>query len=136
MNAGSGLEGVSVLPAMNERQKVSEIPTTNNQLNGRSPKAPIRSGQRFEMLNNFVDVTMRGLTPRQRAVWMCLYRDSRDGIAKTAQTYIAERCGLQRPTVSTTIGELEDLGLVETIHRGGLNRGISNYRVHAMIPGD
>ena len=136
MNARKGLEGVSVLPAMNERQKASEIPTTNNQLNGRSPKAPIRSGQRFEPLNDLVDVTMRRLTPRQIAVWLCLFRDSRDGIAKTAQTYIAERCGLQRPTVSTTIGELENLGLVETIHRGGLNRGISKYRVHGMIRGD
>ena len=46
-----------------------------------------------------------------------------------AQSYIATRCGLERPTVSTTIGELEALGLVVTIHRGGINRGLSQYRV-------
>jgi hypothetical protein len=88
---------------------------------------------RFKLLNEFIDQTLQQLTPRQVAVWLCLFRDSRNGTATAAQSYIATRCGLQRPTVSTTIGELEALGLVVTIHRGGINRGLSRYRVCAVI---
>lgn len=76
---------------------------------------------------------MQQLTPRQVSVWLCLFRDSRNGTATAAQSYIATRCGLQRPTVSTTIGELEALGLVVIIHRGGINRGLSRYRVCAIV---
>jgi DNA-binding MarR family transcriptional regulator len=87
------------------------------------------------MLNEFVDCTLQQLKPRQAAVWLCLFRDSRNGIATAAQSYIAQRCGLKRPTVSTTISELEKLGLVTTIHRGGINRGLSRYRVSGLITG-
>ena len=88
-----------------------------------------KTRERFKMLNRFCDDVMASLNPRQVKVWLCLYRDSRDGVAKSAQAYIAKRCGLKRPTVSTTITELEQLGLVETIHQGGVNRGLSWYRV-------
>ena len=88
-----------------------------------------KSQERFKMLNRFIDDIMGSLSPSQVKVWLCLYRDSRDGVAKSAQAYIAKRCGLKRPTVSTTITELEQLGLVETIHQGGVNRGLSWYRV-------
>jgi DNA-binding MarR family transcriptional regulator len=81
------------------------------------------------MLNQFVDVTMVDLTPRQIKVWLTLYRDSKNGIAQTAQGYIAQRTGLRRPTVSEVIAELEARGLVRTIYAGGLNRGISRYEV-------
>lgn len=84
-------------------------------------------------MNKFIDITMRELSPRQIAVWFCLFRDSRNGVASVSQAYIAERCGLRRPTVSTTIADLEALGLVTTIHTGGVGRGVSKYRVHHMI---
>ena len=76
---------------------------------------------------------MQRLTPRPTSVWLCLFRDSRNGVAKSAQVYVAQRCGLKRPTVSTTIGELEALGLVVTIHQGGVNRGLSWYRVSGLM---
>jgi hypothetical protein len=89
-----------------------------------------RDGNRWNELNQFIDVTIRDLAPRQAAVWLCLFRDSRNGVASVSQVYIGERCGLRRPTVSTAIGELEALGLVTTIHAGGVGRGVSKYRVH------
>ena len=90
---------------------------------------PKRDANRWHELNNFVDITMRDLKPRQMAVWLTLFRDSRNGVASVSQVYIGERCGLRRPTVSTTIKELEVLGLVTTIHTGGVGRGVSRYRV-------
>ena len=98
-----------------------------------SKKTPKRDANRWHHLNQFIDITMRDLKPRQVAVWLTLFRDSRNGVASVSQVYIAERCGLQRPTVSTAIGELEALGLVSTIHTGGVGRGVSKYRVHHMI---
>lgn len=136
MNARNRLNGVSVLPPMTERQRTPEKPHVDNQRKESTPSTPKRSGQRFKILNDFVDLTMQLLKPSQTKVWLCLYRDSRDGIATAAQTYIAERCGLKRPTVSKTIGELEARGLVVIIHRGGLNRGISKYRVEGIIKGN
>ncbi len=135
MNARNRLNGVSVMPPMTERHATPESPTTAGRKNARRQSPPKRSGQRFRTLNEFVDCTLQQLTPRQAAVWLCLFRDSRNGTATAAQSYIAQRCGLKRPTVSTTISELEALGLVTTIHRGGINRGLSRYRVSGLITG-
>ncbi len=126
------------MPPMTTPQTTQEKPTTQSRSNGRKRSTPKRSGAgaRFKLLNEFVDQTMQQLTPRQVTVWLCLFRDSRNGTATAAQSYIAQRCGLQRPMVSTTIGELEALGLVVTIHRGGINRGLSRYRVCGIISTD
>jgi len=96
-------------------------------------KPPKRDASRWRELNQFIDVTMRDLSPRQVAVWLTLFRDSRNGVASVSQAYVGERCGLQRPTVSTAIAELEALGLATTIHTGGVGRGVSKYKVHPMI---
>ena len=96
-------------------------------------KQPKRDGNRWQELNQFIDISLRDLNRRQLAVWLILFRDARKGIAATSQTDIARRSGLQRPTVSTTIGELEALGLVQTMHQGGINRGMSKYRILSII---
>lgn len=96
-------------------------------------KSPKREASRWRELNQFIDITLRELAPRQVAVWICLFRDCRNGVASVSQVYIAERCGLKRPTVSKAIAELEALGLVTTIHTGGIGRGVSKYRVHDSI---
>ena len=92
-----------------------------------------RDGNRWKDLNQFIDISLRELNRRQIAVWLILFRDARNGVATTSQTDIARRSGLQRPTVSTTIGELEALGLIQTMHQGGLNRGMSKYRIQSIV---
>jgi hypothetical protein len=137
---GNRLSGVSVMPPMKPPQTTPPATSeqtvttdTTERSHTRRQSKPKGSAARFKLLNEFIDQTLQQLTPRQVAVWLCLFRDSRNGTATAAQSYIATRCGLQRPTVSTTIGELEALGLVVTIHRGGINRGLSRYRVCAVI---
>ena len=136
VNVQNPLTGADVLPPMIARPSRSPMPRAAGKekslpVAARSEPRSKKSAQRFKMLNQFVDDDMQNLTPRQLKVWLCLYRDSYNGVAKSEQGYIAKRCGLRRPTVSTTIGQLEELGLVKTIHQGGLNKGISTYSVTA-----
>ena len=124
--------GTKVLPALECHREPPEGPTNDTPKRRRDKGQhthPKRTSERWDMLNQFVDVIMVDLTPRQIKVWLTLYRDSKNGIAQTAQGYIAQRTGLRRPTVSEVIAELEARGLVRTIYAGGLNRGISRYEV-------
>lgn len=107
-------------------------PANKEPTSKRTPQKQRKDAGRWNDLNQFIDITLRGLNRRQLAVWLILFRDARQGIATTSQTDIARRSGLQRPTVSSTIGELEALGLIQTLHQGGLNRGMSKYRVLAI----
>jgi DNA-binding MarR family transcriptional regulator len=86
-------------------------------------------GERFAALNAFVDFALAGLTRREIAVWLVLYRDTREGTARTGYDDIARRAGLNRRNVGRALRQLEARGLVQVVHRGGLGRGVSRYRV-------
>jgi hypothetical protein len=95
-----------------------------------------KTADRFKVLNTFVDFGLVGLKRNELAVWLVLYRDSRDGIARTGQTDIAKRAGASRRTVVRTLSKLESRGLIQIVRRGGLNRGVSAYRVLPGKPPD
>lgn len=95
-----------------------------------------KSAGRFEDLNSFVDITMQDLTRNEIAVWMVLFRDTKDGIARTSQAGIARRIGANERTVRRVIGKLEGKGLVTVVQRGRLQSGPSSYRVHALKGGE
>ena len=121
------LAGSAVLPPMNGKRKLPKAtPTTE-------PKHSSKSRDRFTVINNFVDFTMRKLKAADVRVWFVLYRDTKDGTAATAHTDIARRGGLSVRSVQTSIRRLERLGLVKVVYRGGLNRGSSRYRVAPLI---
>ena len=126
--------GAKVLPPLECSQRPADGPTdavpTARRQKGHNTH-PKRTTERWGILNQFVDVVMVDLSPRELKVWLVLFRDSKNGIAQTSQGYIAKRAGLRRPTVSAAIAALEARGLIRTIHAGGLNRGISRYEVRA-----
>lgn len=97
------------------------------------PKKTVKSkretADRFRTLNAFVDCTIADLTRSEIAVWMVLYRDTRDGTACLSFDAIAARAGCDRRSVCTALGQLEKQGLVKVVYRGGIGRGISVYRV-------
>jgi hypothetical protein len=99
-----------------------------------SPKNPPKrpTVDRFAVVNAFVDFTLRDLSRPELAVWLVLWRDTRDGIAKTGQANIAKRAGLSERTVRRTIGRLAGRGLLLVVRRGGLRQGPSAYRVFPM----
>lgn len=87
------------------------------------------TGERFIVLNNFVDWTMADLSRAEIAVWLILYRDTRDGSAKTSMADLARRAGCSRRSVVTAIAHLKQRGLLRILHKGALNRGSSRYRI-------
>jgi hypothetical protein len=84
---------------------------------------------RSRTLNAFVDFTLAELGRAEIAVWLVLFRDCRDGLARTAQTDIARRAGIGLRTVYNALRRLEQLGLVRVVRRGRLGTGPSSYRL-------
>jgi DNA-binding transcriptional ArsR family regulator len=96
---------------------------------GRPDGSKAKAGERFAVLNRFVDFVLADLSRGEIAVWLVLYRDTRDGTARTSYDDIARRAGLNRRNVGRALRRLERRGLVKAVYRGGLGRGMSRYRV-------
>ena len=126
MNKGPVLSGVSTLPPMLPEATESDETETPTKSKRKQKRV---SGDRFAVLNGFVDCSMAGLSKAEIATWLILYRDTRNGTARTAQTDIAKRAGLDPRTVRRAIRRLEAVGLLVVVFRGGLNSGPSRYRV-------
>jgi hypothetical protein len=97
------------------------------------PKHKPETGDRFRILNAFVDASMRELTPSETIVWFVLFRDVRSGVASVAQADIAIRSGLTQPTVSLAIRRLVGRGLVRVVRQGGFRSGPSTYVVRGAL---
>ncbi len=70
-----------------------------------------KTGERFAVLNAFVDFALANLTRGEIAVWLVLYRDTRDGTARTSYDALARRAGLNRRNVGRAVRRLEGRGL-------------------------
>jgi hypothetical protein len=93
-----------------------------------------RTGERFAVLNAFVDFTLRELTRAEIAVWFVLYRDTKaaDGLARTSQADLARRAGVNLGTAKRAVARLCRRGLLTVVFRGSLRRGPSAYRVRPL----
>ena len=96
------------------------------------PKNKKLSAQRFETLNNFVDFTAAALSRSEVLVWLILYRDTRNGIAKVSQADIARRGGMNARSVRRALEKLESSALVTVAKRGGFRQGATAYQVHPL----
>jgi DNA-binding GntR family transcriptional regulator len=65
---------------------------------------------------------------------LVLYRDTKNGTARTSITDIARRAGSSRRTVLRAVANLVRRRLLQVVHRGGLGRGTSVYRVLSLEP--
>jgi DNA-binding MarR family transcriptional regulator len=89
-----------------------------------------QSRLRFEMLNAFVDSGMADLSRAELAVWLILYRDTKqEGTARASLDDLALRGGMDRQTASRAVGRLARQKMLQVIRRGGINRGPSAYRI-------
>ena len=93
-----------------------------------------KTADRFRLLNAFVDFAAGELSRAELLVWLILYRDTRDGVARTSQAYIARRAGCSDRTVRRTLEQLRRRGLLTVAYQGGIKRGPSAYRVHPFPP--
>ena len=121
------LPGASVLPPMS-------IPNQDNETSKPKGRKPSHKAtrDRFAVLNEFVDLSLQGLTKAEIGTWIVLYRDTRNGTAKTSQAYIAKRLGVSSRSVRNAISKLAALGLLVVVYQGGLNKGLSVYRVASL----
>ena len=119
------LKGAATLPPMETGQPNRHEPMPRK----RGTKV---TRKRFENLNTFVDCSLAGLSKTELATWLCLYRDTRNGTARTSQTDIARRVGCSVRGVRKATAKLEKCGLLICVFRGGLNRGASRYRVESL----
>ena len=90
------------------------------------------AGDRFAVLNAFVDAGMTGLSRVELATWLVLYRDTRNGVACTGMESIATRAGCSKRGVVKAIERLRRCGLLVRITKGSNLRGPSVYRVRPM----
>jgi hypothetical protein len=121
------------LPPMEPRSERSHKarPGKTNEPKGKAGKRSV--GERFRVLNNFVDFTLAELSRAEIAVWLILYRDTRDGTARTGMADLARRAGCSRRAVVSAVQKLEEKGLLKIVHRGGFHRGPSRYRVRPLV---
>ena len=89
-----------------------------------------RHSDRWAAYNAFVDATLGGLGEAELRVWLILFRDVRDGVARTGMTDIARRAGLSRRGVVKAVAGLKRRRLVEVVARGSVNGSPNMYRVH------
>jgi len=107
-------------------------PHRGDQSKAKGKRAQRKTGDRFAVLNAFVDAGISGLSRIELATWLVLYRDTRDGTACTSEEDIATRAGCSKRAVTTALGELRRRGLLIQVFKGGINRGPSRYRVLPM----
>lgn len=98
----------------------------------KTSKAKGRAKDRFALLNTFIDFSMGELSRAEIVVWMILYRDTKEGTARTAQADIARRGKIDRRTVGRSLRRLAKRGLLKIVHQGGFRRGVSRYRVRGL----
>jgi hypothetical protein len=121
-----------IIPVGEEPPPMDGPAPSSNGRHRRRDKPKGKTGERFAVLNAFVDFALSALSRSEIAVWLVLYRDTRDGTARTSYDDIARRAGMNRRSVGRAVRQLEKRGLVRVVHRGGLRRGMSRYRVRGL----
>jgi hypothetical protein len=95
-----------------------------------------RKGDRWAVYNGFVDHTLRELSEAELRVWLILFRDVRDGLARAGMTDIARRAGLSRRGVVKAVAGLKHRRLIEVAVRGSVNGSTNAYRVYGARPSE
>jgi hypothetical protein len=129
MSEGRIIPPGQVLPPMDAPPRHAEADE-----NGSAPpkRKGRKTGDRFAVLNGFVDCSMADLSRAELAAWLVLYRDTRNGTARTSAEDIGRRIGTSKRAVLDALASLRKRGLLTRVYRGGLNRGPSVYRVHPL----
>jgi hypothetical protein len=138
MTERNGQTPPRIIPVGEEPPRMDDgRPAPSNRRNTKEPKGKresgkAKTGERFRVLNAFVDFSLADLSRAEVAVWLVLYRDTRDGTARTSYDDLARRAGLNRRTVGRALRQLEWRGFVQVVHRGGLRQGVSRYHVRGL----
>jgi DNA-binding MarR family transcriptional regulator len=112
-----------------------QLVRSHRQANQKQPQPSRKTSHRFETINQFVDATMRSVTPRAAQTWLVLWRDTKpDGTARAGVTDIARRAGCSTSTTKRALAELRRRGLIRVLERGRKDGSASLYRVSGSHP--
>ena len=75
---------------------------------------------------------MADLSRAEALTWLVLWRDTKNGTARTSMTDVARRIGTTRRAVVDAVAKLGKRGLLIVVYRGGMRRGMNVYRVQPM----
>lgn len=140
MNSSLVLPPGQILPPLESGEATSTPVGSVTATRARGPSAVSgstdnsRAAERFNEINTFLDVTGRTLPRAALLCWLLLWRDSRNGIARTAISDMARRAGCDKRTALRAVRTLVERGLVKVIRKGGLGRGLSTYKVTPVSP--
>jgi hypothetical protein len=85
---------------------------------------------RFRVLNDFVDGSMRDVGDGAAKAWFVLYRDTKpDGLARTGLSDMATRMGCSVSTAKRAVRALRKRGLLTLVRKGAPGVGPNVYRV-------
>ena len=117
----------------NEQAKASTVKPPVDETPTPSKKST-KYHERWMHFNRLIDFDQRHLTDAEFRVLLTLFRDAHDGIARTAQSDLAQRTGKCRGTVVRAIKKLVEKGFIEIARQGGLigpegKREMSQYRI-------
>lgn len=87
------------------------------------------TGNRFGIINGFVDVSMHRLHGTAVKVWLVLWRDTRNGTARAGLGDIARRAGVNARSARRAVQTLTAAGVLRLVRRGGIGRGPNVYTV-------
>ena len=97
-------------------------------------KSTRKSPDRWATFNGWVDATAGELSRAELLCWLVLFRDVRNGVARTGMTDIARRAKLTRRGVVKAISALKEKRLIEVVTRGSKGGSPNVYRVFEMLP--
>lgn len=122
----------------NEQAKASTVQQSIKRTPPTPKKKSTKYHERWIHFNRLIDFEQRHLTDSEFRVLLTLFRDARNGIARTAQTDLAQRTGKCRGTIVRATKKLVQKGLIEIARQGGLigpegKQEMSQYRIK---PGD
>ena len=93
------------------------------------PKTPGRLTKKIKFLNRFVDGTLKGIDAQTAVVWLVLFREERDGVAKISHKRLATILGVSERTVIRHIRVLRQNHLLRTTKRGVKDRNCNEYQL-------
>jgi hypothetical protein len=129
-----GQEPPPLRPSSNgngDHQGTTGRPPARHQDKPKRKGARRKTGDRFAVVNGFLDFTAGRLSRGEALTWLLLWRDTKpDGTARTSIADLARRIGADPSTAKRAVKVLTKAGLLAVVYRGSLRRGPSLYRVH------
>jgi hypothetical protein len=112
------------------RRSAGRVPPRNNRSRAPEQRTASHSKGRFQVINDFVDNTMKTLDFRASLAWFTLWRNTKpNGLARIAMSDLARRMGCSQDTAKRAIKDLKNAGLLTVVELGGKHRGVSTYRL-------